>query len=431
MVYEVESVSEQIRKICPAGAIGYRIQVYEPTPESYPLKRSGSLLYAIDPEGVEYPVGVPPGDHQVIFLDKSSRAIKAYKNPVITIEKPRRKKPVATEKSKQEEPKEAEETEGPDIESEVNAAAAGFVFDFSGDYQKRVQDHDIYRKRIRLAKESRYTAELAELQANVTACHDETLRKILLIDKTQIHHNMAQISLTAEMAELYKKMPQPAPPPAAPMDWNALLKTAIDGISGIIQTFGSKRHEQDRALFAREVAEAVTAVATSQHVGALPADRPDKADKRDNDKADDDKSDNGKSDNDKADNDKADNDKSDNDKADNDKADNDKSDNDKADSGDRGEKADKRGEADNDRNQSSRSESAEVPFEKKTESVISYSSAWRSMRRAILSLTDQHIVQMVAHPVLLVAFVASLGSMAPQRPRLDRQATIYLPALRR
>ena len=118
-------------------------------------------------------------------------------------------------------------------------------------------------------------------------------------------------------------------------------------------------------------------------------------------------------------------------KADNDKADNDKSDNDKGDSSDRGEKADKRGNADNDRNQSSRSESAEVPFEKKTESVISYSSAWRSMRRAILSLTDQHIVQMVAHPVLLVAFLAGLGSMAPQRPRLDRQATIYLPALRR
>lgn len=37
------------------------------------------------------------------------------------------------------------------------------------------------------------------------------------------------------------------------------------------------------------------------------------------------------------------------------------------------------------------------------------------MRAAWLGLTDQAIVQMVAQPMLLVAFLAALGSMAPPR----------------
>ena len=255
-VEEVEPIEEQIRKICPSGAIGYRIQVYEPTPDIYPLKRSGADMYAIDPEGIEYPVGVPPGDHQVIFLDKSSRAIKAYKNPLITIEKPRGKRPAATAAPKEESPKhakeaeEAEAAESADLESEINAAAAGFNFDLSGDYQKRVQDHDMYRKRIRLAKEARYTGEIAEMTANVTASHDEILRKILEINKTQKFHDMAQLSLTQALAEAYAKVPQPAAPPAPPTDWGGIIKTTLDGISGIVQTFGGKRQEVDRAAFA-------------------------------------------------------------------------------------------------------------------------------------------------------------------------------------
>ena len=410
-VEEVESTEEQIRKICPSGAIGYRIQVYEPTPDIYPLKRSGADMYAIDPEGIEYPVGVPSGNHQVIFLDKSSRAIKAYKNPVITIEKPRRKRPAATATPKEENPKEAEDIESADLESEINAAAAGFNFDFSGDYQKQVQDHDMYRKRIRLAKEARYTAEIAEMQANCTSSHDEILRKILQINKTQKFHEMAQLSLTQGLAEAYAKVPQPAPQPAPPMDWNGLIKTTLDGITGIVQTFGGKRHEQDRAMFAREVAEAVKAVATGQHVGALPADRvTDKADHRDNDQRDNDH--------------QRDND----DQRDNDQRDND----DQRDNGKRGAdrretpEADKRATADQSRRSADELQSGE-----KKESVISFSSAWKCMRAAWLGLTDQAIVQMVAQPMLLVAFLAALGSMAPPRPRLDRQATIYLPAVRR
>ena len=388
---EVGTIEEQIRKICPSGAIGYRIQVYEPTPEIYPLKRSGSDMYAIDPEGIEYPVGVPPGDHQVIFLDKNSRAIKAYKNPVINIEKPRTKRPSATAVPKGEDPKDAKEAEdaaSADLDAEINAAAAGFNFDFSGDYQKQVQDHDMYRKRIRLAKEARYTGEVAELTANVTASHDEILRKIIQINKTQHFHEMAQISLVEGLAKAYSKVPKPEAPPAPPLDWGSLIKTTLDGVLGIVQTFGGKRHEHDRAMLVREVAEAVKAVATGQHVGALPDD------KRDNDKRN----------NDKRDNDKRDND----DKRDNGKR-----------AADRSEKpeADKRATAEE--------------TEKKKESVNSYSSAWKFMRAAWVGLTDQAIVQMVAQPVLLVAFLAMLGSMAPQRPRLDRQATIYLPAVRR
>ena len=419
---EVGTIEEQIRKICPSGAIGYRIQVYEPTPEIYPLKRSGSDMYAIDPEGIEYPVGVPPGDHQVIFLDKNSRAIKAYKNPVINIEKPRTKRPSATAAPKGEDPKDAKEAEdaaSADLDAEINAAAAGFNFDFSGDYQKQVQDHDMYRKRIRLAKEARYTGEVAELTANVTASHDEILRKIIQINKTQHFHEMAQISLVEGLAKAYSKVPKPEAPPAPPLDWGSLIKTTLDGVLGIVQTFGGKRQEVDRAAFAREVAEAVKAVAKGEHVGALPADRV--AEKADHDKrGNDDKRDNDKRDNDKRDNDKRDND----DKRDNGKRDNDKRDNGKraADSSEKPE-ADKRATAD----QSHRTEETE----KKKESVNSYSSAWKFIRAAWVGLTDQAIVQMVAQPVLLVAFLATLGSMAPQRPRLDRQATIYLPAVRR
>lgn len=386
-VEDSESVESQIRRICPNGAIGYRVQVYEPTPETYPIKsRHGRDMYSIDPEAIEYPVGTPPGDHQVIFLDNSSKAIKVYKNPVITVEALKKKQAAATPNKKESKAAESEDTdEADDFENDIKTASGGADSDQSSDFAKRIQDLHIQRKRIRIAKETRHTAEMAEMIAHATACQDETLRKFGQIDATQANHTMAQMAISKALADAYVKIAQPPPPPAPPIDWNGLLKTGLEGVNTIITTYGGKRHEHDRALFVKEVAEAVKgSLSTSSSIDTIGegADKPTErvtqaTTKKTTERATEKPAD----------------------------------------------KNDK-----NDPDPPPVTEQSPAPrVEKKKGSGNSFLIAWRSMCRVMCGLTDLDIVNMVAQPALLVAVLAGVGSMAPQMPKLDRQSSIYLP----
>lgn len=409
-VEDSESVEVQIRKICPSGAIGYRVQVYEPTPETYPLKsRHGRDMYSIDSDAIEYPVGTPPGDHQVVFLDSSSKAIKVYKNPVITIEPTKKKKAAPSQSKRAAKVEEAEAEAGGDtdeLDDEFKAAAAGADFDPSSDFAKRIQDYQLQRKRMKLAKEARYTGELAEMLSHGTSLQDETLRKIGMIDRVDAQHQSAQMTLTKAIADVYTAIAKPVVPPAppAPVDWGSLIKFGMEGLNQIATTIVGKRNEHDRVLFAKEVAaevvksnlsanSSVASIAAgpdkpAEHVGGEPAKpSPDKPVDAASEKA------TAKRDS----------------------------------SPDKNDKADK-----NDKNDPGpppvTEQASKPPVEKKNEFGGSFSRAWQSMRRAIAGLTDWDIVQLVTQPVLLVALIGALGSMAPPPVKLDHKSSIYLPA---
>lgn len=63
--------SGQIRKVCPAGAIGFRLTDTRTSPSTtYPIKATPRDYYLITDEVVEFPSAAPPGSYRVQFIIK-------------------------------------------------------------------------------------------------------------------------------------------------------------------------------------------------------------------------------------------------------------------------------------------------------------------------------------------------------------------------
>ncbi len=375
MASEVDPVQKQIRALCPASAIGYRIRVPLPTVVIFPVKAEhGRDLFLITDEYIEYPLRVPDGAHQVTFLDSTSKAIPAMVNPIIFIKSA---KP-GDDHNKKADRKIANSVEEiPDFDAEDSPDLK--------DFQRRTQELSLLRQKMKLAREARYTGELAEYQAQASTMHEEMLGRILRIDTVTKEHLKAQVEISAFLAKTLTEQPKQAAPPQPPTDWGALLKTGFEGIQSIITSAINAKHAVDRSAIVNEVSREIlenvkgslTAGGASdlasktvekpvEKVAEKPVEKPvAKVVEKPSDK-------------------------------------NDKS------------------------SQPVANATTAAPANppKKWESDDSYSRAWRAMKRVIIGLTDMDIVSMVVQPAVLVAVIAAIGSLAPPPPL--PQSLIYI-----
>ena len=365
MASEVDPVQKQIRALCPASAVGYRIRAHAPTMMTFPIRADhGRDMFLITDEYIEYPVGVPDGTHQVTFLDVASKAIPAMANPLISIKsaKPSNEK---TDKAEQKITDSVDEI--PDFDAEDSPELK--------DFQRKTQELFLQRQKMKLARDARYTGEIAEYQAQASTMHEEMLGRILRIDTITKEHVKAQVEISAFLAKTLTEQPKPAAPLPPPTDWGALLKTGFEGIKSIMTTAINAKNGVDRSAIVKEVSREIL----ENVKGSLSAGGASDLASRNIEKP--------------------------------------------------AEKVAEKPSDKNDKNPppppvANATPAAPAKPEKKKESGDSYSRAWRAMKRVIIGLTDLDIVSMVVQPAVLVAVIAAIGSLAPQPPL--PQSLIYV-----
>lgn len=366
MASEVDPVQKQIRALCPPSAVGYRIRVPLPTVVIFPVKAEhGRDMYLITEEYVEYPINVPDGIHQVTFLDNTSKAIPAMANPIISIKSV---KPNDNPSDKAERKPADSEYEIPDFAVEDSPELK--------DFQRKTQELFLQRQKMKLARDARYTGEIAEYQAQASTMHEEMLGRILRIDTITKEHVKAQVEISAFLAKTLTEQPKPAAPPPPPTDWGALVKSGFEGIQSIITTAISAKHAVDRSAIVKEVTREILENVKGSLTAGGAADFASRTIEK---------------------------------------------------------PAEKVAEKPSDKNDKSppppppvvnAAPAAPAKPEKKKESGDSYSRAWRAMKRVIIGLTDLDIVSMVVQPAVLVAVIAAIGSLAPPPPL--PQSLIYV-----
>lgn len=365
MASEADTVQKQIRALCPASAIGYRIRVPLPTVVIFPIKAEhGRDMFLITDEYIEYPINVPDGTHQVTFLDNASKAIPAMSNPLIVIK--------STKPS--DEPSEKADRKIADSVDEIPEFDAADSPELK-DFQRKTQDLFLQRQKMKLARDARYTGEIAEYQAQASTMHEEMLGRILRIDTITKEHVKAQVEISAFLAKTLTEQPKPAAPLPPPTDWGAVLKTGFEGIQSIITTAINAKHAVDRSAIVKEVSREILENVKGSLTAGGAADLASRTIEK---------------------------------------------------------PAEKVAEKPSDKNDKSpppppvvnAAPAAPAKPEKKKESGDSYSRAWRAMKRVIIGLTDLDIVSMVVQPAVLVAVIAAIGSLAP--PPLPPQSLIYV-----
>ena len=374
MASKIDPVQKQIRALCPASAVGYRIRVPTPTVEIFPIQDvHGRDMFLITDEYVEYPVNVPDGAHQVTFLDSTSSAIPAMANPLIFI---RSVKPCA--KADKRITDHVDELPKLDVEDSPELK----------DFQRKTRELALQRQKMRLARDARYIGEIAEYQAQASTMHEEMAGRILRIDSITMEHVKAQVEISAFLAKTLTEQPHPPAPRTPPTDWGALLKTGIEGIQSVITTTISAKHAVDRSAIVKEVSQeilenvkrSVTAGGASALVSRAieePVERP---------------------------------------------------------VAKRTEKPVEISSAESDKYSSpvaTAAPTAPTKPAKKEEYEDPYARAWRAMKRVIVGLTDMDIVSMVVQPAVLVAVIAAIGSLAPPPPRPGQQSLLYIQPIGR
>ena len=381
MASEVDPVQRQIRALCPASAVGYRIRVLSPTRMTFPIQdEHGRDLFVITDELIEYPVNVPSGAHQVTFLDSMSKAIPARVNPLIFI--------------KSMKPSDKTDRKIANSVDEVPDIDAGDLPELK-DFQQRTQELYLQRQKMRLARDARYTGEIAEYQARASTMHEEVLGRVLRIDTITKEHVTAQVEISAALAKTLTEQPTPPAPAVPPTDWGALLKTGLGGIQSIITTTISAKHAADRSAIVKEVSREIlehikgtvtagAAAETASRVIEKPVEKhTEKPIEKPVEKPV------GQPVGQRA--------------------------------GMRSEKADKDSPP-----VATAAPAASIKPRKKEEPDDPYWRAWRAMKRVIVGLTDMDIVSMVVQPAVLVAVIAAIGSLAPPPPLPGQQSLIYI-----
>ena len=250
-----ERLEAELRAHCPSGAVGYKLIHFGPAGvEVNPrIELLGRDYYALNADICEFPTAARAGQHQVQFVDSGGIAIPMRKQVLINLGT----------------------TEPP--ESVEDEQIAEF-YPRSSDFQRDVQSVILKKKQIAVAREARYTSEIAEYHAHYSSMFDDTARRFARLDELSRVQFEAQLAMTQRLAaELAKVTP---PPP--PQDWAGLLKTGVEGVQTVITTAINARatSKADLALAERlerlcdkveRLSNQVTVLSGAQGTSAPPA----------------------------------------------------------------------------------------------------------------------------------------------------------------
>ena len=237
--------SGQIRKVCPAGAIGFRLTDTRTSPSTtYPIKATPRDYYLITDEVVEFPSAAPPGSYRVQFIESNGKTMIQGKAIRVLV--------VDESDGEQPDSKAEEGTE----DSSANEDAADIGYSDEDDerisakderkYQNNVRELLLRKSKIQIAKLARHTQEIAEVHSHLGAMFDDSVNRLLRIDEvSQLHHD-AQLKITTALSKKLTDIPHPPPPP---QDWAGLLRTGIEGIKDVITAaLYSSRGKDDKHI---------------------------------------------------------------------------------------------------------------------------------------------------------------------------------------
>jgi hypothetical protein len=217
MSNEESALEKQIRAICPAGAVGYRLVGTSAGVGRYPrTAEHGRDYFIITPELVEFPLGAPKGSYQLQFIENTGIAIPQRRQILVSVA-------------------DTEQDAASDDEGRDAAAAAAEQGDAasSAHYQAKAQEIELRRRNLGLARVARKTSEISEYHAHWSSMFDDTINRFQKLDEYSVKYHEVQLKMTMRLHDELAKVPPPPPPP---QDWAGLLKSGIEGIKDIATT---------------------------------------------------------------------------------------------------------------------------------------------------------------------------------------------------
>jgi len=237
--------------------VGFRLWDISGTPTRYPKATAhGRGYYAISPEVVEFPVGFPSGSYQLQFIDGKGQSIPQRRQILVSVG----------------------ESVGNDAagdeESRRTARAQRCDDATSAHYQRKVQELELRRQRLAIAKVATKTGEISEYHSHWSSMFDDTLERFQKFDEYSAHYHEAQLQRTMQLHDDLARLPPPPPPQ---QDWAGLLKAGIEGIRDLAVTVLTAREQAqpvERAKVTDDVAQAVLARLHEAVVSSVTATAP-------------------------------------------------------------------------------------------------------------------------------------------------------------
>ena len=237
--------------------MGFRLWDISGTPTRYPKATAhGREYYAISPEVVEFPVGFPSGSYQLQFIDGKGQSIPQRRQILVSVG----------------------ESVGNDAEGDEKGRRTARVQRSddatSEHYQRKVQELELRRERLGIAKVATKTGEISEYHSHWSSMFDDTLDRFRKFDEYSAHYHEAQLQRTMQLRDDLARLPPPPPPQ---QDWAGLLKAGIEGIRDLAVTVLTAREQAqpvERVKVTDDVAQAVLARLHEAVVSSLTATAP-------------------------------------------------------------------------------------------------------------------------------------------------------------